>query len=94
MTERLSQAYHAAHLAFLRSDIVTSAALGESILDLLTEYTNAVVKAERDRAAEKQSRVLRWIVTAVPDENEGVRPLDDLLDRIQNKAREALEETK
>lgn len=52
MTERLSQEYHKTHLAFSRAVIVKSAALGQPILDLLKDYTNDVVKAERDRAAE------------------------------------------
>lgn len=30
---------------------------------------------------------LEWIASAMPDENEGVRPLDDLLDRIQGEAK-------
>jgi hypothetical protein len=33
---------------------------------------------------------LEWIATATPDEAEGVRPLDDLIDRIQDEAKAAL----
>jgi hypothetical protein len=32
------------------------------------------------------TRSLRWIANVEPDPKEGVRPLDDLLDRIQDEA--------
>jgi hypothetical protein len=34
---------------------------------------------------------LRWIATAEPDPDEPVRPLDDLLDRIQGEAKAAVD---
>lgn len=53
--KRMSQEYHAAHLAFARMNIVETAARGGRILDLLKAYTYDVVKAESDRYAEEQA---------------------------------------
>lgn len=43
------------------------------------------------RQLEVAVEALEWIASAVPDEAEGVRPLDDLLDRIQGEARATLD---
>jgi hypothetical protein len=56
-------------------------ALGEPIPE------DAIRRAEQLAGAVK---TLAWIASAVPDEAEGVRPLDDLLDRIQGEAQAAL----
>jgi hypothetical protein len=47
-----------------------------------------VVPREQLRGAVE---ALRWIANAEPDPDEGVRPLDDLLDRIQGEAKAALD---
>jgi hypothetical protein len=47
----VSPEFHATNLAFWRASIVSAAAAGEPILDLLKEYTAEVLRAERDRVA-------------------------------------------
>jgi hypothetical protein len=49
-----SPEYHAAHLSFIRVEIVEAAARREPILDKLLAYTRDVVRAERDRAGSDQ----------------------------------------